>query len=438
MAGMNNAILNNVYSYYHHSFSPTAFRDKKERDEKTVERKGSLGGVYSKVRSIEKESPVFILDRSKEAKEYSLHMKESALKFRSSVANLGGLDQDEMFGKKSIYSSDESIADAKYYGEPKDSEEPASLTVLEIAKPQKNEGSFLLSDDIEVPPGTYSFDVTNHVSSYELQFTVTDSDTNLNIQKRLMRLINNSGIGITAKIEEDGYGLSALTLTSNTTGQNDGKRPFEISDEDTSQLKGIVDHLGIREVTEEASWAKYQINGQEKTSPTNDIVELGYLDIHLNKADAGKTVTLESKPDYESLKDNIKGLAASYNGFVRAVSEYLEKQPRTTLLVGSMKRMTASYGAAMKQFGMTQSEDGTLEVDEKALSEGLLSENASDSLQSIKDFTKTALTKASQVQLNPMNYADKKIVAYKNPFKEHFPNPYVTSSYTGMMFNSYM
>jgi hypothetical protein len=35
-----------------------------------------------------------------------------------------------------------------------------------------------------------------------------------------------------------------------------------------------------------------------------------------------------------------------------------------------------------------------------------------------------------------MDYVDKKIVAYKNP-GHNFASPYITSAYSGMMFNSY-
>ena len=54
----------------------------------------------------------------------------------------------------------------------------------------------------------------------------------------------------------------------------------------------------------------------------------------------------------------------------------------------------------------------------------------------IKSFAKALYQKSDQVSLNPMEYVDKTIVAYKNPGK-NFANPYITSAYSGMMFNSY-
>ena len=46
------------------------------------------------------------------------------------------------------------------------------------------------------------------------------------------------------------------------------------------------------------------------------------------------------------------------------------------------------------------------------------------------------LKKSRQVSLNPMEYVEKTMVAYKNPGRS-FINPYSVSAYSGMMFNGY-
>ncbi len=45
--------------------------------------------------------------------------------------------------------------------------------------------------------------------------------------------------------------------------------------------------------------------------------------------------------------------------------------------------------------------------------------------------------KMQDIALNPMEYVDKIIIAYPNLSKSGFSNPYSTSIYSGMMFNSY-
>ena len=45
--------------------------------------------------------------------------------------------------------------------------------------------------------------------------------------------------------------------------------------------------------------------------------------------------------------------------------------------------------------------------------------------------------KAESVAINPMNYVNKVVVAYKNP-GHNFATPYISSIYSGMMLDEYM
>ena len=57
-------------------------------------------------------------------------------------------------------------------------------------------------------------------------------------------------------------------------------------------------------------------------------------------------------------------------------------------------------------------------------------------LSQIKNLTRSLLQKADDVTLNPMNYVDRRIVAYKKP-GHNFAIPYMTNAYSGMMFDNY-
>lgn len=429
----NNAILNNIYNYYH-----AAYYYPRTSSKYDAHKKEELKNVYNSIRSIDKEAPVFLMDHSADIEKYTIQMKESALKFRDDVAALGGLDETTMFEQKAVYSSNTDLAEAKYIkaGEQQDSTDSVELNIDRIARPQVNRGNYLPMYDCDLSPGAYSFDVTTSVSNYELQFTINEDDTNHSIQTRLARLINNANIGITAAVDYTDR-LSALVLNSVSTGVVDGEQPFTISDEDTSHRKGIVDYLGIRHNTQEAAWAKYRVDGEEFLSPSNQVVINKEFSVDL-KAASSETVTLGVKADVESLKENIHGLTGAYNSFLQSAAEYLDKYPRTTILVNSMKRMTGRFQGDMALLGISQDEKGALQVDDDVLEEKLEMGEIHDAVSALKNFTQNALHKINQVQINPMDYVDKRIVAYKNPNKSHFPNPYLTSAYSGMLFNSYM
>ena len=433
MASINNAALSNVYNFYQADLLPRSSSNRFDSHKKK-----DLQDVYKSIVKLSKDEPVFLMDRSREVEEYTIHMKESALLFRNRIASIGGLEEDAIFNQKTAYSSDSDIAEV--VGQPeKEESEAVTLQVKQLASPQENRGKFIPEDDMGLPPGSYSFDVATQNSNYELQFTIGDNDTNKDVQGKLARLINNFKLGLHASVEEDGGGNTALVIQSRSVGDRGaGGGHFAISDENTSQRSGIVDYLGIRTASSEGADAVYSVNGRDFHSPSNDVtLEQGY-ELKLKSAAPGRDVTIGYKPDLESMKDNIISLAGSYNDFLRATSEYIDRQPRTSLLVNDMKNSSFTYTRQLKHMGVEQADDGTLNIDGERLAESLKTGDPGSELGILKDFTKFALRRANQIQINPMDYVDKRIVAYKNPTQPHYANPYVTSAYSGMLFNGYM
>ena len=430
------SIYGNVYNYYHAGYetrSSSRFDSHKKSD---------LKKIYNNIVQISKEEPIFLFRPSVDIEQYSISMKESAMQFCRDISSMGGFDGDKLFEQKTISSSDSSIVEASalpgsLFG---NSSDPVELTIENLAKHQINKGKYLPSDSRTLDEGAYSFDVSTPSSNYELQFNIGSSDTNITIQNRLARLINNASIGLTASVQKDGLGNSALILESVTNGpSDDGEPPFELSDNETSHRGGILDYLGIREITEKAGWAHYTVNGEPFSSPENSVsINNAYQALLKKETTDNQVVTIAAKADYESLRDHIIGVAGSYNQFIRTASEYLDKHPRTSVLVDSMKRMESFYSPIMEKLGIQSNSTGILQINENTLDEALRQTITGDDISSLKKFTRSAMNKITKVQLNPMDYVDKRIVAYKNPQKSHFANPYITSAYSGMLFNSYM
>lgn len=433
-----NSILSEVYNFYQDSFTPRNSRF-------DAHKRSDLKNIYNSIVRESNKEPVYLIDYSADIQRYTILMKEGAMRFQRDIAALGGLDGKELFTQKSVYSSDTSIASAEYLSDEaasslsnEDSNASYQLKVHQLANTQQNLGHYLSPEDINLSPGVYSFDVATPISNYELQFAITEKDNNESIQIRLAKLINNASIGLNATVTYDISGYSALLISSTSTGEEaDNTPPFSISDENTSQKRGIIDYLGIRNITTAARWANYEINGQPYSSPDNRITIDNKYSVKLQMA-SDKEVTIGVKADLESLKDSINGIARSYNNFISTAAQFLDKQPRTSLLLDSMKRMSSLYYPALNTLGMSISEDGTINVDNKVLSATLSSSASDEVVDDLKSFTKATLRKISKVALNPMDYVDKRIVAYKDPNKTYYSNPYVTSTYSGMLFNGYM
>ncbi len=425
----------NVYNFYMTTYAP------KSSTRYDTHKKSELRSIYNSIVKMNKESPLYILDTSKDSQKFAVSMKENARELRNTIASLGGLDEEELLNKKVAYSSNENIATAVYVGSAKEGDTASyDIEVHHLASPQVNTGKYLPSDEtVALEPATYSFDVGINDLRYEFQFNIKPTDTNRDVQERLSRLINNADIGMSSEVISDESGNSCLRMESDATGLKDGmKTLIDISDNHTSKTSGAVDYFGLDYISSPATNASFAINGEELTSTSNRFTMENAYDLQLTgvSSEEGETATIGLKTDIESLTENVSTLVRGYNSFLRAVSEYSENQPKSNRLFHEMSGVAKLYARGLTSVGLNLNLDGTLEVNNDALRNAAMSDDAKEAFASMKGFTNSVLRKSNQVSLDPMNYVNNVIVAYKNPGK-NFASPYITSAYSGMMFNSY-
>ena len=426
----------NIYNYYMTTYAP------KSSTPYDTHKKSELRNVYNSIVKMNKEAPIYILDTSRESCRFAVGMKENARELRNTIASPGDLNENDMLNKKAAYSSNENIASASYIGTAMDSVSPSpvEIEVRSLATTQVNMGNYLPgTEKVELSPATYSFDIGIDDLNYEFQFSIKSEDTNRDVQDRLSRLINNANIGISAQVVMNDEHNSALRLESNATGLKDNKSDiFVVSDHRTSKTAGTVEYLGLDNIAVSASNANFLLNGEERTSPSNSLNVGRIYQVNLNgvSSEEGETASIGLKTDVESLTENINTLVKGYNSFLNAASEYSDRHPKSNRIVHEVGNISRYYARGLTSAGLNLNLDGTLEVDNEAIQKTAMSGDTKRAFSSIMDFTKSLVRKSNQISLDPMNYVNNTVVAYKNPGK-NFATPYITSAYSGMMFNSY-
>lgn len=429
-----NTALSTVYNHYLTTYAP------KGTTRYDAHKKNELKGIYNSIVKLNKESPWYLPATGKDVQNYAISLKENARHLHNTIASLGGLDDSQLLSKKTAYSTNEEIVSATFVGKYTSGMASPTFTmeIQELATPQENMGRFLDKGKVALPAGTYSFDVAINDMNYEFQFTIADSDTNQSIQARLARLISTSGVGLKANVIETD-GRSSLLIRSESTGLTNGqKQIFDINDEHTSKMQGAVEYFGLDYISRDASNARFLVNGDQRTSSSNQLT-IGHLfDVTLHSTSPiGVPVTIGLKNDIESLTDNVLQLVGGYNQFIKATSEYVDSQPRSKHAINEISNIAHHFDSAFQSMGVTLAEDGTIEINMSDLGKSIASdEDIADTFGTLKNFSNHLIRKSEEISLNPMNYVEKKIVAYKNP-GHNFANPYVTSAYSGMMFNSY-
>ena len=426
-------MISSVYSYY---LSQYGNKSNSKYDSHT---RTQLKNTYSKVVKINSQTPVYKLDLSTAAQKYAIDLKEHARALENITEDLSDGADGTMTFKKSAVSSNASAVNASYitdFGVASD-DESFDINVKQLACSQLNTGNYLQPRSKHIKPGEYSFDLSINDVIYEFQFKVDNSETTNNIQNKIARLINRSNIGLTANIKEDSLGNTAINIESESTGIN-GTTPviFSIkSDDANNQL--LIDTLGLDRVTQYPSNAIFDVDGDERSSMSNSITINKAYDVKLSKV-TEEPVTISLKADADSIVESLNELVAGYNNLISVTNDENNNHFQgTEKLQNEIASIARSYKKQLADSGLSLNKDGTISADKEVIINADNKDALSHIYESLNSFKNSIKEKAEDIALNPMDYVNNKIIAYKNPLRS-FPDPYNLSAYTGMMFNGYI
>lgn len=426
-------MISSVYSYY---LSQYGNKSNSKYDSHT---RTQLKNTYSKVVKINSQTPVYKLDLSTAAQKYAIDLKEHARALENITEDLSDGADGTMTFKKSAVSSNASAVNASYitdFGAASD-DESFDINVKQLACSQLNTGNYLQPRSKHIKPGEYSFDLSINDVIYEFQFKVDNSETTNNIQNKIARLINRSNIGLTANIKKDSLGNTAINIESESTGIN-GTTPviFSIKSDDANN-QPLIDTLGLDRVTQYPANAIFDVDGDERSSMSNSITINKAYDVKLSKV-TEEPVTISLKADADSIVESLNELVAGYNNLISVTNDENNNHFQgTEKLQNEIASIARSYKKQLADSGLSLNKDGTISADKEVIINADNKDALSHIYESLNSFKNSIKEKAENIALNPMDYVNNKIIAYKNPLRS-FPDPYNLSAYTGMMFNGYI
>lgn len=312
-----------------------------------------------------------------------------------------------------------------------------NIEVLNLATPQINTSDYLNNDDLDIPKGAHSFEVNVGDSAYEFRFNATKDDTNKTVLEKLSRLINRSNIGLTSKMLYSGNN-SALEITSNATGLGFTPEIFSIAPGENSPYDKVVSKLGLNNVSSYPTNANFLLNGMEKTTSSNTFTIGKSLKITLNGiSKKGQATSISLNDDLDSVISSINDMISSYNNLLDLSNNSNEGSDDAAILNKEIHKTTRQYASNLENIGITINENGKMTFDEALFIQTANEDDLDKSLASLNSFRQAIVSRADDISINPMKYVDKVMISYPNPVHS-FANPYMTSIYTGMMFNGYI
>lgn len=431
-------MINSVYNYY------AAQYGHREYSKYDTHSKAQLKSTFGRLQKINSQTPSYKIDFSDAALKYAIDLKENARELSQIANELSDESTDSITYKRSATSSSPQVIDVEYIGDSCVQDyEPLEVTVSQLACPQTNTGNFLQPNSKPFAAGEYSFDLQVQDLTYQFEFGVNATDTVTDTQQKIARLINQADIGLNAQLLTDGLGNSAISITSDATGIR-GISPtiFHIQSQNSSDASDsnteLVSTLGLDRVTQYPANAVYSVNGTTATSVSNEVtIDNNYVLTFFDTT--GKApVTISMNTDTDAIADSIGELIGGYNNLISVTAndanEHFEGNEK---LKKDFAGIAKSYNHLLNENGLSVTDNGTIAVDRDAIISAADNGTLGDIFSGLNAFKQAVQKKAEDISLNPMDYVNNKIIAYKNPLRPT-NDPYNLSAYTGMIFDGYL
>ena len=431
-------MINSVYNYY------AAQYGHREYSKYDTHSKAQLKSTFGRLQKINSQTPSYKIDFSDAALKYAIDLKENARELSQIADELSDESTDSITYKRSATSSSPQVIDAEYIGDSCVQDyEPLEVTVSQLACPQTNTGNFLQPNSKPFAAGEYLFDLQVQDLTYQFEFGVNATDTVTDTQQKIARLINQADIGLNAQLLTDGLGNSAISITSDATGIR-GISPtiFHIQSLNSSDASDsnteLVSTLGLDRVTQYPANAVYSVNGTTATSVSNEVtIDNNYVLTFFDTT--GKApVTISMNTDTDAIADSIGELIGGYNNLISVTAndanEHFEGNEK---LKKDFAGIAKSYNHLLNENGLSVTDNGTIAVDRDAIISAADNGTLGDIFSGLNAFKQAVQKKAEDISLNPMDYVNNKIIAYKNPLRPT-NDPYNLSAYTGMIFDGYL
>lgn len=422
MAGMN------IYNFYHMA-APKVANTKFD-----THKKEELQAIYQRMIRYNRKQPFYKLSLSNETQDYIIGIKEASLELKTSAAFL---EEDVRAESQpmSIHTDQPAALSVRILNQAAcRTATDITLEIQQLAQTQMNTGATVPASAFAIEPGQHDLTLARNGTEYRFEINTRPGETNLSIQQRLAASINNSSIGIQASVTESGSN-SILHLKSVSTGRGTEENGLQFLAKG-STAGSLADYFGLNHVTTMPADAEFTLNGTGQSSASNHISINNAIGIELQKTTEQPTV-IHLAPDYSVFMDDIDDFVDSYNHLIQLANQTEHNPNGSHKLLRELSAVTRRFHNELESAGLTPDEQGYLQKDEALLSQSAENGQFQELFHHLSAFKHAIDTASSKVTNNPMEYVDKTIISYPNT-KRNFPNPYMPSIYSGMLYNQYL
>lgn len=403
-------------------------------------KKSELKKIYGDIVKISKDSPCYLIDPSRETQEFALQLKEGSLSLQNILFQLQNGGSASAFSYKQVISDNEEALTTTIDAEDHSNlPAPFSIKINRLATRQVNAGSYVYRSTTRFAEGTYKFNISVEEQDYAFQLQLHKKTQNEEVLSRIAQMINRSPAPLDASTNLDKHGDKIrLIIKSENTGSADGNPIFICSDvTQPSDSMSLVEYYGLNNLSQAPANSQFEINGEEKSTLANEFTLNNALHLTMHKT-TEEPVHIDFASNASKIMSEVTSIADTYNHLVHLSYNQGNPPHLAARMLHDLNNLFTASKESLKDCGITFDSDGYMQIDTE-LASGAAQKGVFQSLLGSEDTLGGNIIRQSKnFSIDPMKYIeDKIIVNYPNPNQKNFANPYMTSIYSGMLFNSY-
>lgn len=405
---------------------------------KYAHKSSELRSIVKRIRNQTQSSPVYLLNFTNKKQSYVLGVKESSMKLAESINVLADDSKDALFSQRKAYSSDiEQVGAELIDSENEHVPSAFSIRVKQLANTQVNEGKEYYETGKGLEAGSYQFKVTVNDVGYDFQYNIRRDANHREVIDGLSNFITKAKIGLVAEPYSTEVGKIGMRIESLSLGTSNGYDSFSLEDKSAEgRGQGIVTYYGLNRIAVKPKNAIFDLNGTEKSSMSNEFTLGRAVKVTLRKPSATEA-TVDYRPDSDLILEGVRDFVSNYNELIGYNVNYAKDTGTPSRLLREMKGLTEPYKNELESFGISFDEDGYMELDDTLAANAVESGEMQDMFRADSPFVLRLTAKSDAIKINPMEYIDKQIVSYPNTSKPPRGYSYISSLYSGLLFNSY-
>ena len=379
--------------------------------------------VIGQITSISKDAPVYLIKPTKEIQHLAISIKESASMLHEEIASLLSLTKSTKKTGRLRYVSDHpDCLSIRMLSEATENR-AYSVHIEQAALGQINQSSYVSKNASPFTAGTYAFSITKDDVTKRFEILLESAATNLEIFHKIKHAIEHSEFNLSCSIDERPNDASLII----TAAANRQDKPAQFSIQDHGSR--FIHFYKLHTPSKEPQPSRFQVNGDSIVSFGTTFV----IDEHFE-------ITLLSTCEKDIHVYTVEDQDFAFTSFHKILDcfNYLLELSRTTAvhkLEQELMHIINENLAELSNAGIVLDDNSYM------LSFRNNNTDASDSIGNLEmlyssadSFAPALLTNADKISINPMEYVPKKVVSYPDLSRPHFPNPYMTSMYSGFLF----